>query len=181
MLKNFRKFVGFKVLEYFLKYPTEKTYLKELAKKLEISPRSVKIYCDLFVQNGIIKREIKGNMHLFSTNNDNFYVREMKRAYITFVLKEMDIEHISQNAVSIALYGSYASGKYDEKSDLDILILGEEQNVEREKIIDIMKKINKEIQLTVIPALKWEKMKKEHDSFVESILRNNILIKGADL
>ena len=181
MLTNFKRFVGFKVLEYFLKYPTKKTYLKELAKNLDISPRSAKIYCDLFEQDGIINREIKGNIHLFSTNNDNFYVREMKRAYIALVLKEMDIEQVSQDAVSIALYGSYASGSNDEKSDLDILILGEEQNVKREKIIDIMKKIDIEIQLTVLPALKWEKMKKEHDSFAESILRNSLLIKGAEL
>ena len=55
MLTVFRKFVGFKILEYFLKYPTAETYLKELAKKLQISPRSVKIYCDLFEKKGIIK------------------------------------------------------------------------------------------------------------------------------
>jgi len=81
MLTIFRRFVGFKILEYFLRYPTEKTYLKELAKKLQISPISVKIYCDLFDKEGIIKREIKGNMHIFTTNNDNFRVIEMKRAY----------------------------------------------------------------------------------------------------
>ena len=181
MLANFRKFVGFKILEYFLKYPTEKTYLKELAKKLQISPRSVKIYCDLFDKKGIIKREIKGNMHIFSTNNDNFRVREMKRTYFLNLLGEMNIENIAEDCASIAIYGSYASGNYDEKSDIDILIIGNEKNVKRELVVDIMKKIDKEFQLNVISIIKWEKLKKDNDHFVKNIIRNHILIKGVEL
>ena len=154
MLTSFRKFVGIKVLEYFLKYPTEKTYLKELAKKLQISPRSVKIYCDIFDKEGIIIREIKGNLHIFKTNNDNFRVREMKRAYFINILAELNIEKIAEDCASIAIYGSYASGIYDEKSDIDILIIGDEKNVKRELVVDIMNKIKKEIQLTVIPFIK---------------------------
>lgn len=181
MLANFRKFVGFKILEYFLKYPTEKTYLKELAKKLQISPRSVKIYCDLFDKKGIIKREIKGNMHIFSTNNDNFRVREMKRTYFANLLAEMNIENIAEDCASIAIYGSYASGNYDEKSDIDILIIGDEKTVKRELVVDIMKKIDKEFQLNVISIIKWEKLKKDNDHFVKNIIRNHILIKGVEL
>ena len=181
MLTSFRKFVGFKILEYFLKYPTEKTYLNELAKKLQISPRSVKIYCDLFETQGIIKREIKGNMHIFTTNNDNFRVREMKRAYFINLLAELNIENIAEECASIAIYGSYASGNYDEKSDVDILIIGKEQHVKRDIIVKIMGKIGKEFQLTVIPIIKWEKMKKDEDHFVKSIMRNHVLITGVDL
>ena len=181
MIASFRKFVGFKILEYFLSHSTEKIYLKELSKKLNVSPRSVKIYCDLFEKRELIRREIKGNLHLFSTNNDNFCVRQMKRAHISILLKEKGIENIADNGISIAIYGSYASGNYDEKSDIDLLVIGEEQKVNRELVVDIMKKLDIEIQLNVIPIIKWEKMKMEGDIFVRSILRNHILIKGAEL
>ena len=181
MFTCFRKFVGFKILEYFLRYPSEKTYLKELAKKLQISPRSVKIYCDLFEKEGLIKREIIGNMHIFTTNNDNFRVREMKRAYFLNLLGEMNIENIAKDCASIAVYGSYASGNYDDKSDIDILIIGNKKNVKRELVVNIMKKIDKEIQLNVIPIIKWEKMKKDKDHFVKNIIRNHVLIKGVEL
>jgi predicted nucleotidyltransferase len=181
MLNSFRKFVGFKILEYFLKYPTEKTYLNELAKKLQISSRSVKIYCDIFDKQKIIKREIKGNMHIFTTNNDNFRVREMKRSYFMNIFAEMDIENIAEKIASIAIYGSYASGNYDEKSDVDILIIGEEQYVKRDKIVKIMETIGKEFQLNVIPIIKWEKLKKDNNHFVKNIIRNHVLIRGAEL
>jgi len=181
MLTVFRKFVGFKILEYFLSHPTEQTYLKELAKKIQVSPRSIKLYCDLFEKEGIIKREIKGNVHLFSTNNDNFRVREMKRAYFVNLLAEKNIESIAEECISIAIYGSYASGNYDEQSDIDILIIGEERYVKRDIVVKIMNDIGKEIQVTVVPLTKWEKMKRDRDPFAESILRNHILIKGAEL
>ena len=181
MFTTFRKFVGFKIFEYFLNYPTEQTYLKELAKKLQISPRSVKIYCDLFEKKGIIKREIKGNLHIFTTNNDNFRVRELKRAYFINLLAELNIENIAEESASIAIYGSYAYGNYDEKSDVDILIIGEEKHVKRDIIVKIMEKIGKEFQLTIIPIIKWEKLKKDNDHFVKNIIRNHILIKGVEL
>lgn len=181
MLNEFRKFVGFKILEYFLLNPTKETYLKELAKKLEISPRSVKIYCDTFVKDGLINREIKGNMHLFSTNNENFRIREMKRAFFINILSELGIDKISEECISIAIYGSHASGIYDEKSDIDLLIIGNEKQINRDLLVKFMKKIGKEIQLNVITMIKWEKMKKENDAFVNSVLRNHILIKGAEL
>lgn len=181
MLTSFRKFVGIKVLEYFLKYPTEETYLKELAKKLQISPRSVKIYCDIFDKEGIIIREIKGNMHIFKTNNDNFRVREMKRAYFINLLADLNIEKIAEECASIAIYGSYATGTYDDKSDIDLLIIGDEKNVKRDLVVNIMNRIDKEIQLNVISIVKWEKLKKENDHFVKNIIRNHVLIKGAEL
>jgi uncharacterized protein len=181
MLPEFRKFVGFKILEYFLLNPTKKTYLKELSKILEISPRSVKIYCDTFVKDGLIHREIKGNLHLFSTNNQDFRIKEMKKAIFVNILAELDIYNISKECISIALYGSHASGDYDEKSDIDLLVIGNEEQINKDSIVQIMNKIGKEVQLNIIPMIKWEKMKKENDAFAKSIIRNHILIKGAEL
>ena len=134
-----------------------------------------------FEKEGLIKREIIGNMHIFTTNNDNFRVREMKRAYFINLLAEMNIENIAEDCASIAVYGSYASGNYDDKSDIDILIIGNKKNVKRELVVNIMKKIDKEIQLNVIPIIKWEKMKKDKDHFVKNIIRNHVLIKGVEL
>jgi hypothetical protein len=181
MLKEFRKFVGFKILEYFLLNPSNETYLNEIAKKLEISSRSVKIYCDIFVKDDLIKKEKKGNMHLFSTNNENFRVKEMKRAFFINILGELGIDKISDECTSIALYGSYASGTYNEKSDIDLLIIGNKKQIKNDLVVKIMNRIEKEIQLNVIAMVTWEKMKKENDPFVKNILKNHVLIKGVEI
>jgi len=181
MLNEFRKFVGFKILEYFLLHPTEKNYLQELAKKLDISPGSVNNYCNIFEKDGLINREIKGNLHLFSTNNDNFRVRELKKAFFINLLGELDIQKISDKCTSIAIYGSHASGLYDEKSDIDLLIIVSKEQINRDLVVKIMNKVGKEIQLNVLSMIKWEKMKKENDAFAMSVIKNHVLIKGAEL
>ena len=181
MLNEFRKFVGFKILEYFLLNPTKKTYLKELAKELKIIPGSAINYCDTFVKDELIIKEKKGNIHLFSANNDNFRIIEMKRAFFINLLGELNLEKIADEYTSIAIYGSHATGKYDERSDIDLLIIGNKEKINRDLVVKIMNKTGKEIQLNVIPMIKWEKMKKENDPFVKSIIRNHVLIKGAEL
>ena len=178
MIDEFRKFVGFKILEYFLLNPTKKTYIKELAKKLNASPGSIINYCNIFKKEGLIKREIIGNLHLYYTNNDNFRVRELKKAIFLNILGELGIEKISDDYTSIIIYGSHASGNFDERSDIDLLIIGNKVN--KDLVVKIMKKVGKEIQLNVIPMVKWEKMKKESDAFVKSVIKNHVLIKGVE-
>jgi predicted nucleotidyltransferase len=181
MLQEFRKFVGNKVLEYFITHPSTEIHLRDLSRRLEISSGSARSYCNLFERDDILHLKRKGNLKLFSLNNDNIVVRELKNIYYVILLKEFSIEKLVGNYISLAIYGSFASGEYDERSDLDILIIGEEKDVNKDKILTLQESLKREIQLTVIPYYKWEKMKKEGDRFVENILRNHILIGGAEL
>jgi len=181
MIQEFRKFVGIKVLEYFITHPTTEIHIKELSRKSGMSPGSAKIYCDIFERDNILLLKRKGNLKLFTLNNDSFIVRELKKTYYIILLKELGIEELSENCTSLAIYGSFASGEFDERSDLDILIIGEEKNINKDLILELQEKLKKEIQLTAMPYYRWEKMKKEGDRFAENVLRNHILIKGAEL
>jgi len=180
MLDLFRKHTLFKILEYFFSRTDEEIHLKELARRLKLSPRSVKIYCDDLEKRGILFCRKQGNMRIFSLNNDNLIVKEMKRLYIIILLKELGIDKISRNAISIAIYGSHATGEYDEKSDIDLLVIGDKKDVDRNLLVRISKKIGKEIQLTIFPLHKWESIR-EKDPFAKSILRKHVLISGAPL
>lgn len=181
MLDQFKKFTGFKILEYFITHPTSEIHLKELARTLKISPGSVKFYCDLFESEGILISKKKGNLRLFKLNNDDFTVREIKKTYYLLLLKENGIQEICENCGSLAIYGSFASGEFDEKSDLDILVIGNKEDINYDILHEIEKKTGLKLQLTVVPFYKWEKMKEEKDYFAESVIRKHILIKGAPL
>ncbi len=119
------KFVGFRVLEFFLTHPSLEVHLNELARNLEIARGSAKSYCDAFVDEGLILESSKGNLRLFKLNKDDFAVREMMRAYYLLKLKHLGIESIAKGT-SLAIYGSFARGDIDELSDLDLLVIGEE-------------------------------------------------------
>ena len=79
----------------------------------------------------------------------------------------------------VYVFGSFL--RRDEPSDLDILVVGEEADVNRDQVLRIQESIDRQIQLTVLPHLDWVRMKKRKDRFAESILCNHVLIKGEEL
>jgi predicted nucleotidyltransferase len=174
------KFVGFKVLEFFLTHSSLEIHLNELARNLEISRGSAKSYCDSFVNEGLILESSKGNLRLFKLNRDDFAVREVMRAYHLLKLKHLGIEHIAEGT-SLAIYGSFARGNIDELSDLDLLVIGGESNVDRDKVLKLQEALGREVQLTLLPYYRWENMKKEGDKFAESVLKKHVLVSGVEL
>lgn len=118
---------------------------------------------------------------LLSLNNDDPVVRELKRSGMVLLLREQGVTDLAPNATSLAVYGSSASGTYDEKSDIDILIIGEEQEVVFDRVPAIEKETGHELQVTVIPYYRWEEKKRSGDRFAASILAHHVLLAGADL
>jgi uncharacterized protein len=179
-MASLRKFVGFKVLELFLTHPSLEIHLNELARELEIARGSAKSYCDALVDEELILDRKKANLRLFRLNREDFAVREMMKAYYLLKLKHLGIERLAEGCTSLAIYGSFARGDIDERSDLDLLAIGEESEVNRDRILKLQDSLGREVQLTVLPYYRWESMKKEGDRFAESVLRKHVLVSGVE-
>lgn len=169
------------MLEFFLIHPSLEVHLNELARNLEIARGSAMSYCDAFVNEGMILESSKGNLRLFRLNKDDFAVREIMKAYYLLKLKHLGIEHLAEGCTSLAIYGSFARGDIDERSDLDILVIGEEGSVDKNKVLKLQDTLGREVQLTLLPYYRWETMKKEGDRFTESVLRKHVLVSGVEL
>ncbi|MBS3099163.1 nucleotidyltransferase domain-containing protein [Candidatus Pacearchaeota archaeon] len=182
MLKEFEKFAGVKILRYFLLHPEIEVHVKELARKLAIGPATSKYYLDIFSEENLFIVKKVGNVKVFSLDNQNVYVKEIKRTFSLFFFKENGLDQLSEDNISLAVYGSYASGEYDEKSDLDLIAVryGKDK-INKDKILEFENKIRKQIQLTEISYHDWEKMKKDKKQFVYEVLSNHILIAGEEL
>ncbi|RLJ00895.1 MAG: nucleotidyltransferase domain-containing protein [Candidatus Aenigmatarchaeota archaeon] len=180
MMKEFEKYAGFKVLNFFLLNPKTKIHIKALAKRLKVSPSTAKFYCDLFLREELFNVEKKGNLKIFSLNNNSVYTRELKKVLALIRFKECGMDRIIKSG-TLAVYGSYASGEFDERSDVDILVIGKKSDLEEESFLRFRKKLKKDIQITIIPYYRWERMKKRKDPFVMEVLENHILIKGEKL
>ncbi len=86
---------------------------------------------------------------------------------------------MTEGSTSLAIYGSFASGNIDERNDLDLLVIGEESNVDRDKVLKLQDSLGREVQLTLHPYCRRETMKK--DKFAESALKKHVLVSGVEL
>jgi len=181
MLREFEKFVGFRVLAWFLTHPTGEIHINKLARELGVSPGSVKAYADAFERDGLLTVTRLGTARLLSLDNDSFAVRELKRACMTLLLVRAGIEDLAPESIAVAIYGSTTAGTFDEQSDIDILIIGDESQVDHNRVPALEAETGREVQLTVVPYYRWEQMKEEGDPFVASVLQNHMLVAGARL
>ncbi len=178
---KFLEFSGIKLLKWFLEHPSEKIHFKELCRKVGLGPLTVKTYCEEFIRYKWVLEERKANLRMFSLNNDHFTVKAIKKAHMLHLFATEGIERIAdEGIISLALYGSHANGEYDEKSDLDILAIGRHEQLDKKQLEKIAKKLGKPLQLTIISLDKWEKHK-QSDGFMQSVLKNHVVLKGAAL
>lgn len=120
-----------KLLEAFLKKPYKELSYKEIKEySKEKSNSSVQKAIAKFLAEEIVKKREVGNIILYSVNLDNSTVFSyfdilIKSKISALVKNSLDIikEELSNiEFLSIVIFGSYAEGKQNEKSDLDIAI-----------------------------------------------------------
>lgn len=186
MIELFRQYVKWKILSHFLANPNTSFHIKQLARILKVSPASVSSAVKSFEKDGLLSKEEKGLAHIYRLDSDNSMVTPLKKAYgIAFVLsskpKEIFLE-VDPNIISLALFGSYAEGSFDEKSDIDFLVV---TGARKEKLINAAKRLEdeleKEVSLSVLKLSQWRDMVEKGDAFYKRIAENHILLYGSGL
>ncbi|RXE55374.1 DNA polymerase subunit beta [Methanoculleus taiwanensis] len=178
MIKEFQKFVGFRILAWFLTHPTGEIHINRLAREIGVSPGSVTSYADTFERDGLLTVTRLGTAKLLSLDNDSFVARELKRACMVLLLAEAGIEEIAPGSIAVAIYGSTSAGTFDEQSDIDILVIGDGSQVDLSRVSALEQETGREVQVTAVPYYRWEQMKAEGDPFVASVLKNHVLVRG---
>jgi predicted nucleotidyltransferase len=184
MLSEWRKFAGWALLEHFLNNPNRESYIREIARSLDMSPRSVQVYCDLYEKDSIFLSEHKARVREIRLNNELPLVKGLKRAYFLVRLNESAalkaVVEKNPGMISLAIYGSYAAGENDERSDIDIFVVSD-RKVDRTPFLKLEKELAVTIQLTEMNLAKWISLKKKRDRFADSVLTNCIVIHGVRL
>lgn len=168
-----------KIVKFFLEQPYEKVYLRELARKLKLSPYAIKKYTKLLIEENLIKEEKKANLRYFSANINNLFFKQIKIAFsINILLKSGLLDFLKQNLAnvsSIALFGSMAKGEDSKESDVDIFVLGKEKYLNLSKFEE---RIRRRITLHVFSWSEWNKKAKQDAPFYFEIISYGIPLYG---
>ena len=159
----------------FLLFEKSETHIREISKILNISSGGVKKEVDNLKELNILEKEkrIKLNKNCsFLEDLRNIFI---KTDFITYPIKKT-LKNI--DAEFIFIFGSFARGEFNSKSDVDLMIIGDVKSMEvYKKTREIEKEINREINPII---LKIEDLKKQKNSgFIKDIFKKGIImVKG---
>lgn len=169
--------IGWIILELFFEEPTETFHLREVAKKVDVTPKTAKKHLTDLEEEGFVEsKEDAVYLRYKATSNQKF--RDWKLLYNLRKVRDSGlIEFLNEkfNFPLIILFGSASEGDDIEKSDLDIFVLAE--NKEEVDLDNFEKEIGKEIQLIIRTEGEFEDMKEKNPELLNNIL-NGMVISG---
>ena len=138
------------------------------------------------VSEGVIESEHKAYVRYFKVNKHYPLYKELKSIVFKTVGVEVSLKAELEQIGSIQLafiYGSYAKGKENYLSDIDLVIIGNPNEDELIKRLDrLEEKLQREINYKFYKLKEFTKEVKEKEPFVLEILKEKkaILIGGED-
>lgn len=164
------------ILELFFKDPEKSYYFGEIGVLLNKKPGVFQKAIETLVKNNILFSEYRANSRFFRLNKNHPLYEELKSIYFKTLGAEGKLKEIFSNIKNIKtafIFGSFAKKEEDSFSDIDLMIIGNPNEDDFfDKISDLEKRINREINYHIFSDADWKKNIKEKNSFVLSILNS---------
>ena len=171
------------LLSLFFTNPAQKYYLRELQRLLGYSAGSIRRELLKFQKDGLFFTEKVGNLLYYSLNTGHPLFSELK----SIVSKTVGVEGSLKKALSsidnieIAfIYGSFAAGKENSASDIDLMIIGDPDNsVLNRKLAMLERKLRREINISLHSMKDYRERKKSQSGFILDLMKKpRIMIVG---
>jgi len=178
-----------KILLHFFTNIDDEMYLREMALRLKEDPGNLSKELSKLEKEGVFISQFRGKQKYFFLNKDYPLFSELK----SIIFKTIGIRGSLQNIinktsgiVSAFIYGSFATGKENASSDIDLYLIVRDsvfnENNFISKIDGLEKTISREINYIYYSEEEWEKQINENDSFIINIkMGPKIVLKGDEL
>src|SRR3989344_2984646 len=170
------------ILEPFLSNPKEALHLSQLSKELKEPHPTLRQHFNYLEKLGIVKKEIKGRLTLYSLNFNNpnliqyLFIAEkfklIKSLESNLLLKELAFYLNNYDYKNKYLvFGSFVDD-YKNANDLDLIVVGE---IEENKLNDFSKKYDIKVH-----PIQVNSMEKISNSLKNEILKRHLIINSTE-
>ena len=174
-----RSRIRIKILNYFFLNEKARAYINELARIIESDPKNVYRMLVRLEEEGMLKSEFRGKeRYFFSYTGSPVY-----RSYKDIFLKTAGIDALLRAALKSVrglkeayIFGSYANGRYNAGSDIDVLLAGTHKVLDAQRILHkIQKQTGREINAVNMAPDELEKKRAVGDQFVKNIFARKVI------
>ncbi len=138
----FRSRAQILILKLLFHNPTSEFHLNDIARKTGLAASVVSKECRLLLSLGLVSKGTQGNLTLYNINKRSVIYDELKRIFLKYeFLDELLASKLRIEGVKYALiYGSFAKGTEGEKSDVDLLVVG---NMGEDKLLKAVSEVER--------------------------------------
>lgn len=163
---------------------TSGLHLREIARRAEVAPSEAKRELDVLAAIGLLKKASKGNLSIFELNQECQFKGDLQNLYLktegVVPLLKRELEKLEGLRWAL-VYGSFASGEFTQRSDLDVLAIGDlKQNELDGACFETQKKTGREINYVFWKQKDFEKKLKEKGAFILSVLKGKKIWLAGD-
>lgn len=183
LFKEYRR----RVLGLLLLHPDRSYHVREIARLTDTVPGTLHKELSKLATAGILTKAHRGNQVTYQANRHSLIYEELASILRkTSGLAEVVADALTprNNQIEVALiFGSIASGKATESSDIDLLLVGEIDFSEAVKTLHPIQNIlGREINPKVYNAREWLKENEENPAFIRELLAKPVInvIGGKD-
>jgi predicted nucleotidyltransferase len=171
-----------KILQLLIFNTQSEFHLRQIARLTDVSPPYVKRELSNLSKINLITESTKGNLKLFKINKNSPIFYELKRIFLkTESLGNLLKKKLKSLELRYAMiYGSFAASEETERSDIDLLVIG---NIKEERILEIITeseaKVGREINYILWSEKEFEKRaRQKHHLLVDIVSRPIIMLVG---
>ncbi len=173
------KYAHVRAMQAIFSEPGKSFSVRSLAAKAGLSPAAAGIALSGLKKEEMVSLGVVGRSYQYRANLESPLCRQWK---ILFNLDELEESGIlgelvkrMPNAQSVLLYGSFARGTNDEKSDVDILAIALRPAKMDLKFLD---KMGREVNLSAMSLEQWKKKAASDRVFYENVIYDSIVLHG---
>lgn len=172
-----------RLLILYFSNPEKEFYLRELEKLLGFSVGNIRRELNQLKDEGIFKKEKKGNLLYYSLNLTSPLYNELR----SLIAKTIGIEELLRKILIkikglhfAFIYGSFARGEGVADSDIDLFLIGSLNEIDLIKgLRSIEKQTKRVVNYTIYAIDEFKDSVRNKDSFIMNILKGKkIFLKG---
>lgn len=159
-------------------------HLREIARRAGISPPEAKHELDLLAAAGLLEKSAKGNMSIYTQKQSCPFINDLKGLYMKtegpVPLLKKELSKLSGLRYAF-IYGSFANNNFTERSDIDLLVIGEAKMEELDRTcFEIQKKTGREINYILWSNGDFKKKAEDGKAFMSSIAKKKRIWLAGD-
>ena len=160
-----------KALEFFLENPTAEIHGSALAKKKRISKKAALDALRAMSSQGFVKSKQMGRAIYYSLEKGDPVVKALKRLLTISSLRQALVKE-GVEGIEAYLFGSAARGEDTERSDMDVLVIGDEGKRRDRQLFAALG--GERIKITFFTPMEFSMLARKDKPFYDAIERDKV-------